>query len=300
MTAGERSSELDRCRRSIWTSTPGRGRPTVWSASSSWASNAVAGAHAAGLGGRVADRVRGAEPAAGLGDELRAATAATHDDRLHRRDVVAVEVGHAQQQRDLGRDAADRRHPVRVATSRACRRRAIAPAARGACSRVGGTTGASCMNPMWANCVEASIGLPPSHWSGPRRRWRDGVICRLREHRALRLAGGAGGEHDAATRSPSGASGAGDSPTERSERGHVVVRARGRARAGPGRAGCSFGAMRGVDAGGDSAELGERRGSRRRTRVRRQRSARRRASGAVPARQPATATASGRDRARRR
>ena len=66
----------------------------------------------AGLGARVPRGQRGAEPGACLVGQARGDGPSSHGDEPHRRQVVVVEVGLTQHERELGRDTGDARHPV--------------------------------------------------------------------------------------------------------------------------------------------------------------------------------------------
>ena len=78
-------------------------------------------AHPAGLGRGVADRVRGADAGSGFVHERRWRQRTAHDDGLHGREVVVVEVGLSQQEGELRRDPADAGHAL-LARSSAARR----------------------------------------------------------------------------------------------------------------------------------------------------------------------------------
>src|SRR4029077_6539227 len=65
---------------------------------------------AAGFGARIARRGGRAEPAARLVGETGGDRTAARDDETHARKVEAVEVGLPQHERELGRDAGNRRH----------------------------------------------------------------------------------------------------------------------------------------------------------------------------------------------
>ena len=157
-----------------------------------------AGADAARLGRRVADRVVGAEAAAGLLDQRRRRGAAADHDVWRTADRSgSSKSGVAQQQRDLGGHAAEHRRHALARRGRA-RRRPASGRAGGSVDPSRRYQGSLVVKPMWANWVPASIGGPARRrpTRSPTSMRGDGGELALGERGALGQPGRARREHD--------------------------------------------------------------------------------------------------------